>query len=148
MPRAYVPLSNVYSFFRSKSFIALITIPALTIALLTYNGYSPRPMLRSPIVTGTLPVATPGPYKDIGYAYVRTPPLIPFTSAQPINTLTGKSALQVEQVGYAVYYPCKPEKGKKGVTWFPEPVKEMTRGYERFLGKKGLGWICEGSTSY
>lgn len=68
---------------------------------------------------------------------------MPHTTPQPINALTGQPALRVEEVGYAVFYPCEPAGRKLGVTWFPEPVNEMVRGYERFLGKKGLGWICK-----
>jgi hypothetical protein len=136
------PLAHVYLLLRSKPLIVLITLPALTLAFLTYNNSSTSPMIRSPIVTGSLPAATPGPFKNVGYAYIRTPPLVPYTTAQPINTLTGQPALSVEQVGYAVFYPCEPAGRKLGVTWFPEPANEMVRGYERFLGKKGLSWIC------
>jgi platelet-activating factor acetylhydrolase len=59
-------------------------------------------------------------------------------------TTTGDPALKVEEVGYAVFYPCAANTaGTKSVTWFPEPVGEMVRGYERFLGKKGFSFLCQ-----
>lgn len=100
-------------------------------------------MFGRPLISGALPSATPGPYKDIGYAYIRSSPLAPYTKPTPKNALTGQPALNVEEVGYSVFYPCAPVNAKGWVTWFPEPVDEMVDGYKRFLGKGGLTWICE-----
>ena len=101
----------------------------------------------SPLITSGLPAATPGPFKSTGYAFLRHPPLRPFVHSQP--TLEGKPALEIKEVAYAVYYPCTPPvRGwfgwatRKDAYWFPEPVGETVIGYERFVGRKGLGWIC------
>jgi hypothetical protein len=53
-------------------------------------------------------------------------------------------------VGYAVFYPAvEPSRrwwgggsGRRWTRWLPDPTVEMERGYEKFLGRKGLGWIC------
>jgi hypothetical protein len=106
-----------------------------------------HPMFGRPLLSGALPGATPGPCKDIGYAYIRSSPLSPHTKQSPKNALTGQPALNLEEVGYSIFYPCAPIAGKGWVTWFPEPVDEMVNGYKRFLGKDGLSWICEYRTS-
>ena len=100
-------------------------------------------MLRSPIFTQSLPPATPGPHKKIGYAYVRAPPKHPYTSPWPKLKGTDQPILKLEQVGYSLFYPCDEVKGGHGIHWFPEPVKDMVLGYEKFLGRKGVSWLRE-----
>ncbi|ORX38310.1 platelet-activating factor acetylhydrolase, isoform II-domain-containing protein [Kockovaella imperatae] len=94
-------------------------------------------MLRSPLFTGNLPQATPGPHKKIGYAYVRGPPTKAYSIFWPKLASTERPVLSMDQIGYSLFYPYG-ESAKKthGVHWFPEPVNEMVFGYEKFLGKK------------
>lgn len=118
--------------------------PSLRTHPLRHSLRPPMSLLRAPIFGGALPASTPGPHKDIGYAYIRSNVLAPHTVPWPHNKLTGQPALNIEEVGYAVFYPCsKDQGGSNGVTWFPDPADEMVRGYDRFLGKKGFSWLCE-----
>ena len=103
-------------------------------------------MLRSPIFSQILPPSTPGPHKSIGYAYFRGGVSNPHSTPSPKLVSTGKPALVVEQVGYSVFYPCDEGlKRGRGIGWFPEPVREMTLGYEKFIGRKGVSWLRESS---
>ncbi len=103
-----------------------------------------------PIISSTFPSTTPGPYKSLGYAYIRQPPKHPYTLQSPTYNSTGQPALKIEEIGYAVYYPCVPASrewlsgGGRGVSWLPsEDVAGVVKGYEMFLGQRAMGWICE-----
>lgn len=104
-----------------------------------------------PLVSGSLPAATPGPYKYIGYSFIRAAPLVPWTLQSP-KLSDGQPAISVQEVAYSVFYPCqKPASSWLGswsagqISWVPEPHGEVARGYERFLSGKGSsrwGWLC------
>ena len=104
-------------------------------------------MPRSPLFTGTLPQATPGPHKSIGYAYIRTRPTRVHSIASPRLATSNVPILKVEEIGYALFYPCQKTEKQGWVGWFPESVREMVKGYEIFLGKEGVGWLCKSTVS-
>lgn len=110
-------------------------------------------MLLSPLVSFDFPQVTPGSHKSLGYAYIRSPPVTPYIRATPIFKENSQPALKIEEVAYSVYYPCAvPSRGwfggpSRATQWLPEPVGETVAGYERFLGKRGAGWICESTAT-
>jgi hypothetical protein len=99
----------------------------------------------SPLITSWLPTTTPGPYKSISYAHITHNPVAPHAYPSPKHLITSQPALSVKSISYAVFYPVERPKsgGNMGVYWFPEPTGEMAAGYEKFLGKKGVKWICK-----
>jgi len=104
----------------------------------------------SPLTTFSFPHVTPGPHIHTGYAYIRSPAISPYARPTPTFQDTSKPALKIEEIAYSVYYPGAQPKprgwfgGSRGYAqWLPEPVGETVAGYERFLGKRGLGWICK-----
>lgn len=107
----------------------------------------------SPLATFGFPQTTPGPHKHIGYAYVKSSPLSHYFRASPVLRTDSQSALKIEEVAYSVYYPSTvTSRGWFGgsahwVPWLPEPVGEIVAGYERFIGTRGVGWICESPMS-
>lgn len=107
----------------------------------------------SPLLSGSLPSFTPGPHKNIGYAYLRTKALFPYTIPTPKHKETDTPVLEVDGVAYALFYPCQKPKangwfggGSEKVAWFPEPTSGMLSGYEKFIGKSGAGYIRECNT--
>ncbi|WWD19258.1 hypothetical protein CI109_103716 [Kwoniella shandongensis] len=99
------------------------------------------------LLSASLPSA-PGPYR-VGYAPISHFPISPFSQPHPTHILNGKPALQIQQIGYSVFYPCSPESrgwlrgggNGKGVSWVPEPFWGVVKGYEKFLGAKGMRWL-------
>ena len=104
----------------------------------------------SPLATFGFPQATPGPHKHTGYAFLRSRPILTYKRPTPTFHDTSKRALNIEEVAYSLFYPAHipSSRGwwggpKAHMQWLPEPVGETVAGYERFLGRRGLGWICE-----
>jgi platelet-activating factor acetylhydrolase len=94
----------------------------------------------SPLLSGSLPSFTPGPHKNIGYRYLSTNALFPFTIPSPIHKETNAPVLDVNGVSYAIFYPGQKPTSKGGhgkMAWLPEPTSEMFNGYEKFTGKSG-----------
>jgi hypothetical protein len=104
-------------------------------------------------ISGVFPSPRPGPYKDIGYAFISSPAIAPFTRPSPRFKESGHPALSLQQIGYAVFYPAAPPKvhhgwfgsgygaGVKGrVDWLASPKEEVVEGYKRFLGDKAY-WV-------
>lgn len=123
----------------------LLPFILFTLALSVWRFTSSAKMPISPLITSSLPSLTPGPHKQIGYAYLRTLPYHSYT--RPAPQYEGKPVFNLADVSYAVYYPCKAPRvgwfsGEGRVGWMPDPVGEMTKGYERFLGQRGLSVIC------
>lgn len=85
----------------------------------------------------SFPAATPGPHKNIGYAYARVP-CEPYVVDSP--KVEGKPALNTSECSYAIYYPSTTG-ADGGVGWLPEPASSVVAGYNKFLGGKG-GWLC------
>ncbi|OXB35727.1 hypothetical protein LQV05_005837 [Cryptococcus neoformans] len=101
-------------------------------------------MILPPILAASLP-PPPGPH-TVGYTFLTHPPLSPFSHSFPTLKSTGKPAFRIEEIGYCLFYPSLPEdkKGKKWVSWVPEPFWGVIRGYERFLGGKGgISWLVK-----
>lgn len=127
-------------------FTLLLVVAIPVVPLLAWSN---MPLL-APIISSSLPGTTPGPHKRIGYTYLRHKSLSPYTRPSPTFQSTKAPVFQNKEVGYAVFYPCDAGKSGwlssgKGVGWFPDPIGGMTKGYAKFLGKNGLGWLCESS---
>lgn len=104
----------------------------------------------SPLATFGFPQATPGPHKHTGYAFLRSRPILTYKRPTPTFHDTSKRALNIEEVAYSLFYPAHipSSRGwwggpKAHMQWLPEPVGETVAGYERFLGRRGLGWIFQ-----
>ncbi|RSH82289.1 hypothetical protein EHS25_005999 [Saitozyma podzolica] len=103
--------------------------------------------LLSPIFSSSFP-PPPNP-TSLGYAHILSPPLAPHVLSSPTLSSTSKPLFNTQCVGYAVFYPAvEPSRrwwgggsGRRWTRWLPDPTVEMERGYEKFLGRKGLGWI-------
>ena len=96
-----------------------------------------------PVFSQMLPAATPGRFKRIGYAYLRTQPTRTVVYPTPTFKSSDTPVLRLEQVGYAVFYPCEMDKPGPGVHWLPRPVGDIVIGYQRFLGNRGISWLGE-----
>ncbi|KAI9637631.1 putative platelet-activating factor acetylhydrolase 2, cytoplasmic [Dioszegia hungarica] len=107
----------------------------------------------SPLISATFPSPRPGPHKNLGYAFLSTPALAPWSLKSPTFISNGKPALNLLDIGYAVYYPSAPPKrgwlggGEGTVHWLSDPKKEVVRGYERFLGKRTY-WLLVKAMSF
>ncbi|GFZ50791.1 LOW QUALITY PROTEIN: hypothetical protein JCM24511_08549 [Saitozyma sp. JCM 24511] len=104
--------------------------------------------LLSPIFSSSFP--PPPTSTSLGYAHILSPSLAPHVLPSPTLSSTSKPLFNTQCVGYAVFYPVvEPSRrwwgggsGRRWTRWLPDPTVEMERGYEKFLGRKGLGWIC------
>jgi len=95
------------------------------------------------LISGSLPSPQQQNALPLGHIYIRTPPLSNFSIPSP-KLSNDKPALEIKEVAYSVFYPSEPKwKGKKWVPWVIEPTKGVLEGYEKFIGKSGLGWMCE-----
>jgi hypothetical protein len=100
----------------------------------------PLPKLPT-LITGSLPPPQQTNPLPLGHIYIRSPPISKFSIPSP--TRNSKPALEVREVAYSVFYPSEPKwKGKRWVSWVIEPTKGVLEGYEKFIGKSGLGWMC------
>lgn len=98
-----------------------------------------------PIVSGALPPPQQSPAPSLGHVFLRCPPILPFSIPSPVYTSTSRPALEIKEIGYSVFYPCDESKKKglkKWVDWVPEPEKGVAQGYEKFMGRSGLNWMC------
>lgn len=99
-------------------------------------------------LSGVFPAPRPGPYKDIGYAFISSPAIAPFSRQSPRFKESGNPALSLKDIGYAVFYPAAPPRGSGGwfgggagrVDWLASPKEEVVAGYKRFLGEKSY-WV-------
>jgi hypothetical protein len=111
-----------------------------------YNIYLTIMSFLTPLISATFPSSRPGPHKHIGYAFLSTPALAPWSLKSPTFSSNGRPALNLSNIGYAVYYPSVPPKrgwlggGEGTVDWVSDPKREVVRGYERFLGQRAY-WI-------
>lgn len=100
----------------------------------------------TPLLSATFPSPRPGPHKNLGYAFVSTPALAPWSLKSPAFKTNGRPALNISSIGYAVYYPSAPPASgwlgarEGSVDWLSDPKRDVVRGYERFLGKRAY-WI-------
>lgn len=118
-----------------------------------------------PLISSTLPSATPGPYKTIGYALVRAPARewsLPSPTFKAPSKRAGEPALRVRGSTWAVYYPAtswnevasksdsgaassegratEMPKDEATVQWMPEPVGGVLSGYDRYFGTS-TSWL-------
>jgi platelet-activating factor acetylhydrolase len=98
-------------------------------------------------LSGVFPSPRPGPYKDIGYAFISTPAAKPFTRQSPRFKENGHPALSLRDIGYAVFYPASPPKSSGWfgaasgrVDWLARPKEQLVEGYKRFLGDRAY-WV-------
>lgn len=99
-----------------------------------------------PIVSGALPAPQQSSPLPLGHVFIRCPPISPFVIPSPVYTATSQPALEIREIGYSVFYPCDETRTKglkKWVNWVPEPEKGVVEGYEKFIGRSGLNWMCE-----
>jgi hypothetical protein len=96
------------------------------------------------LITGALPAPQQPNPLPLGHIYIRSQPSTQFSLPSPTFKSNDKPAFEVREVAYSVFYPSEPKwKGKKWVPWVIEPTKGVLEGYEKFIGKSGLGWMCE-----
>jgi hypothetical protein len=96
------------------------------------------------LITGALPAPQQPNPLPLGHIYIRSQPSTSFSLPSPTFKSNDKPAFEVREVAYSVFYPSEPKwKGKKWVPWVIEPTKGVLEGYEKFIGKSGLGWMCE-----
>lgn len=117
-----------------------------------------------PLLSSTLPAATPGPHKTIGYALVRVPTRewsLPSPKFKAPSKRAGEPALRIRGCTWAVYYPAtswndvtsKSDSGAASsvdmteipkheatVQWMPEPVGGVLSGYDRYFGTS-TSWL-------
>jgi platelet-activating factor acetylhydrolase len=114
-----------------------------------FNLYMSLMSLLTPILSATFPSPRPGPYKNLGYTFITTPALAPWSLKSPSFVSSSRPALHLSNIGYAVYYPSAPPRsgwwgGAEGtVDWLSEPKQDVVRGYERFLGKRAYWLLSE-----
>lgn len=99
-----------------------------------------------PIVSGALPPPQQASAPSLGHAFLRCPPISNFSLPSPVYKSTSRPAFEIKEIGYSIFYPCDEERkkgSKKWVSWVPEPEKGILDGYEKFIGKSGLSWMCE-----
>lgn len=122
-----------------------------------------------PLLSSTLPPATPGPYKTVGYAVVRAPArawCLPSPVFRAPSKRAGEPALRVCASTWAAYYPAERPStseasrlaGRDGspngsvpssdetVQWMPEPVEGILSGYNRYFGSSA-SWLCTSSAA-
>lgn len=96
------------------------------------------------LISGALPAPQQPNPLPLGHIYIRSQPSTRFSSPSPRLKSNDQPAFEVREVAYSVFYPSEPKwKGKKWVPWVIEPTKGVLEGYEKFIGKSGLGWMCE-----
>jgi hypothetical protein len=96
------------------------------------------------LITGALPAPQQPNPLPLGHIYIRSQPSTQFQLPSPKLKSNDKPAFEIREVAYSVFYPSEPKwKGKKWVPWVIEPTKGVLEGYEKFIGKSGLGWMCE-----
>jgi len=95
------------------------------------------------LISGALPAPQQQNPLPLGHIYIRSQPSTSFSLPSPTFKSNDKPAFEVREVAYSVFYPSEPKwKGKKWVPWVIEPTKGVLEGYEKFIGKSGLGWMC------
>lgn len=95
------------------------------------------------LISGALPAPQQPNPLPLGHIYIRSQPSTSFSLPSPKFKSNDKPAFEVREVAYSVFYPSEPKwKGKKWVPWVIEPTKGVLEGYEKFIGKSGLGWMC------
>ena len=95
------------------------------------------------LISGALPAPQQPNPLPLGHIYIRSQPSTSFSIPSPKFKSNDKPAFEVREVAYSVFYPSEPKwKGKKWVPWVIEPTKGVLEGYEKFIGKSGLGWMC------
>lgn len=96
------------------------------------------------LISGALPPPQQQNPLPLGHIYIRSQPSTQFSIPSPTFKSNGKPAFEVREVAYSVFYPSEAKwKGKKWVPWVIEPTKGVLEGYEKFIGKSGLGWMCK-----
>lgn len=96
-----------------------------------------------PLITPTIPPATPGAFKSTGYATVHAQSNVPYKLEYP--QLDGRPIMDLDGVSFAVYYPSNisPEKKPNSVPWCPRPVGAVVDGYRAYFDLPvGLGFLC------
>lgn len=100
-----------------------------------------------PIISGSLPGPPQPNAPSLGHVFLRSPPISTFSHPSPKLISTSEPALEIREVAYSVFYPCDDQRKKGWVGWVPEPTKGVAQGYEKFVGRSGLSWMCKSTSS-
>jgi hypothetical protein len=97
-----------------------------------------------PFITPTIPAATPGRFKSIGYATVYAASRTRHTVPYP-QRADGTPVMDLHGVTFAVYYPSSmrpPPRSARNVGWAPRPTDAVVDGYQAYFDIRYTGWLC------
>jgi hypothetical protein len=106
-----------------------------------------------PLITPTIPPATPGPYKSTGFALLHAPSATRYTLPYP-QLEDGSPVMDLTGVTLAIYYPCTNSlventnsctggHKKRNMSWAPMPTDAVVDGYNAYFDIRGTGWLCK-----